>query len=308
MRKILFALVLLAFSKASFAQKSVAITIDDIPNVHIVEKDGSSRLLRRLDSLQIPVAIFINEANLNKTSAAKQNENLLKSWLLNKNVTPGNHSFSHPNYGEVGFEAFSEDVVKGEKLTREIIGKSGKKLEYFRFPFNAMGKDSAAHLRMEKFLRDKGYRSIPFTVENEDWMYTQLYERALKDRNQTLSDSIGEQYVGSCIRLFAYVDSLSTAMFGREIKHIYLCHDNQLNTDYLPKLIKGLEQRSYQMVSLADALEDPAYQSKDFYFGNAGFSWIYRWIKDPVKRKAAMRAEPVNSGIQRAFEEMNKAK
>jgi peptidoglycan/xylan/chitin deacetylase (PgdA/CDA1 family) len=291
-----------------YAQKAVSITIDDVPNVQIVENDGSSRLLNRLDSMQVPVAIFINEANLAKTDASDKNVQLLRSWLLNKYITPGNHSYSHPNYGDIGFDAFSKEVVKGEELTKAIIKGTGKKLEYFRFPFNAMGKDSAGQMRMERFLSQKGYKSTPFTVENEDWLYTQLYEKALKDGNHPLADSIGNQYVESCIKLFAYFDSLSVSMFTREIKHIYLCHDNQLNTDYLPRLIQSLKDRNYQMVSLAEAMNDPAYQSRNYYYGNFGFSWFYRWMKDVDRRKAAMRGEPSNPGIQRAFEEMNKAK
>ncbi|KAA0989754.1 polysaccharide deacetylase family protein [Dyadobacter aurulentus] len=302
----LFAFVLITFAAKS--QKSVSITIDDVPNVHIVEKDGSSRLLKRLDSLHIPVAIFINEANLMQTASSKENELLLKTWLLKDFITPGNHSYSHPNYGDVGFAVFSEEVIKGEKLTLEILKSTGKKLEYFRFPFNAMGKDSLAHVQMQEFLGKKAYQSTPFTVESEDWMYNQLYEKALEKGNKLLADSIGDQYVAASMKLFAYMDTISAAMFGRELKHIYLCHDNRLNTDYLPELVQALKEQNYKMISLKEAIADPAYQSVNYYYGNAGFSWLYRWMKDPVKRRAAMRAEPTNPGIQRAYEEMTKVK
>ncbi|KQS33353.1 polysaccharide deacetylase family protein [Dyadobacter sp. Leaf189] len=300
-------LALLLFGNAAQAQKSVAITIDDVPNVQIVERDGGSRLLKRLDSLHIPVAIFINEANLLKTGHAKQNQQLLKSWLVSDFITPGNHTYSHPNYGEAGFNAFSEDVIKGEKLTRKILAGTGKKLSYFRFPFNAMGKDSLAHLQMQQFLVQKGYRLTPFTVESEDWLYNELYEKALRKGNSALADSIADQYITMSLKLFSYIDSISVAMFGKEVRHIYLCHDNRLNTDYLPVLIQKLKDNRYQLVSLDEAMEDPAYRSIDYYHGNAGFSWLYRWMKHADKRKAAMRAEPLNPGIQRAYDEMKKS-
>ncbi|TLV01569.1 polysaccharide deacetylase [Dyadobacter luticola] len=290
-------------------QRSVSITIDDVPNVRLFTADGnSSKLLSRLDSMKLPVAIFINEQHLSASGDFEKNKNLLKTWLAKDFVTAGNHSFSHPNYGEIGFEAFSEDVVKGEKVTQEILAGSGKKLEYFRFPFNATGRDSLEQSKMRSFLMEKHYISTPFTVENEDWLYTQLYEKALSEGNKKLAASIGNQFIQMTLKRFDFFDSLSVAHYGKPIKQIYLCHDNRLNTDYLPLLVKKLKEKKYNFISLADAMSDPVYQSQDYYHGNAGFSWIYRWMGDLEKRRAAMRIEPENQDIQKAYEEMQRKK
>jgi peptidoglycan/xylan/chitin deacetylase (PgdA/CDA1 family) len=289
-------------------QKSVSITIDDVPNVHLLTGNGSSGLLEKLDSLNLPIAIFVNEANLNQTPAARQNKQLLKSWISRPYVTVGNHSFSHPNYAEVGFEAFKEEVVKGEVLTKELLKGTGKSLDYFRFPFNSMGKDSNDYDRMQEFLKERKYISTPFTVESEDWLYAQLYDKALKDGDAKRGKYIGTQYVEMSIKIFAFYDSLSVKTFGRPIKQIYLCHDSRLNTDYLPQLIQKLKVADYSFISLAEAMEDPAYKSKDYYKGPNGFSWFYHWLEDPAKRRVIMRAEPVNADIQKAYKEMNEGK
>jgi peptidoglycan/xylan/chitin deacetylase (PgdA/CDA1 family) len=180
MRRVFYSLLFAVLGPAAFAQqRSVSITIDDVPNVRLYEASGySSGLLQKLDSLNLPVAIFINEGRLKENKAFDKNKALLRNWVSREYITVGNHSYSHPNYGEVGLEAFKDEVLKGEELTRKMARNAGKKLEYFRFPFNAMGKDSSEQVRMQQFLTAHHYISTPFTVESEDWIYTQLYEMA----------------------------------------------------------------------------------------------------------------------------------
>ncbi|WP_026630671.1 polysaccharide deacetylase family protein [Dyadobacter alkalitolerans] len=289
-------------------QRSVSITIDDVPNVHLAKANGTSSLLQKLDSLKLPIAIFINEANLKQTPAAEKNKALLKSWVLRDYVTVGNHSYSHPNYAEVGYEAFKQEVIKGEVLTRQLLKGSGKSLNYFRFPFNSMGKDSVAFDRMQAFLKERKYINTPYTVESEDWLYAQLYDKALKEGDVQVAKSIGSQYVETSVEIFVFFDSLSVATYGRPIKQIYLCHDSQLNTDYLPQLVQKLKDQQYNFISLGDAMTDPVYQSKEYYKGPFGFSWVYRWIEDPARRRTMMRLEPQNVEIHKAYEAMNAKK
>ena len=136
------ALIFLCFiAQAAIAQhKEVSITIDDIPNVHVYKQHGfSSPLLNQINELKLPVAIFINERNVYLNEFEKENRQGLVKWLTNKNITPGNHSYSHMNYSDTSFAAFKEDVVKGAIITKETIKKNPL---YFRFPYNSMGKDS----------------------------------------------------------------------------------------------------------------------------------------------------------------------
>ncbi|MCF0074583.1 polysaccharide deacetylase family protein [Dyadobacter sp. CY261] len=305
--RLIFALFSIIGSAALAQERSVAITIDDVPNVHLYASHGnSSGLLKKLDSLNLPVAIFINEGNLRQNKAFEKNKELLQSWISRKYITVGNHSYSHPNYGEIGFDAFTAEVLKGEELTRKVAEQAGKKLEYFRFPFNGMGKDSAEQTRMQKFLTDHHYISTPFTVESEDWLYTQLYEKALKEGKIEEARAIGNRYVDLSLQLFEYFDRVAQVAAKKPVKQIYLCHDNQLNTDYLPVLVHKLREKQYRFISLQEAMADPAYQLPLRYYGNAGFSWIYRWIENVDNRRSLMRIEPVDKKAQQAYEAMTK--
>ena len=309
MKNYIILLIVSLISHIAIGQKSVAITIDDVPNVHLYKSDGySSGLLKKLDSLHLPISIFINEGNLKQTEAVAKNEALLKEWILKDYITVGNHSYSHQNYGDIGFNKFTDDILKGEKATKEMLNGSGKTMAYFRFPFNSMGKDSLEHERIQKFLSDKKYISTPFTVESEDWLYAELYNKAIKEQDIKSAKMIGGQYVQMTLKIFNYFDSLCVNTYGRSVKQIYLCHDSKLNTDYLSEIVKKLKEKDYQFVSLKDAMSDSVYKSKDYYQGNNGISWIYRWMENVEKRRAAMRAEPSNPEMQKAFEEMNKIK
>lgn len=310
MRMALLTVGAFAFALAAHAQeRSVAITIDDVPNVSLFAADGqSSGLLLKLDSLNLPVAIFINEGHLKQNEHFEQNRKLLESWISRPYVTVGNHTYSHPNYGDMGFDAFKDEVLKGEELTRKMAGDAGKQLEYFRFPFNGMGKDSAEQARMQAFLTENHYISTPFTVESEDWLFTQLYEKALREGNLDEARSIGNRYVDLTLKLFGHFEQVAMKVTGRPVKQIYLCHDNRLNTDYLQALIQKLKEKQYSMISLADAMSDEAYQLPLYYHGNWGFSWLYRWVKDPAVRRSLMQAEPSDKEAQQAYEALTKSK
>ena len=292
------ALILLCFiAQAAIAQhKEVAITIDDIPNVYVYKQHGfSSPLLNQINELKLPVAIFINENNVHLNEFEKENRQGLVRWLTNKNITPGNHSYSHMNYSDTSLAAFKEDVLKGSIITRETIKKNPL---YFRFPYNSMGKDSVAHYQIKSFLKEIGYINTPFTIESEDWAFNSSYEVALRNNDIEKAKQIGESYLTFTLQLFAYFEKLCKEMYGRNIKHIYLCHDNPLNADYLGELIKRLKHDGYAFITLDEALKDKVYQSKDHYTGRFGFSWVYRWQADEMKRKSLMKQEPVNKNLR----------
>jgi len=176
--------------------------------------------------------------------------------------------------------------------TKNILEGTNKRLSYFRFPFNATGKDSASHFAMEKFLNENGYVLTPFIVESSDWLLNSLYLDALKKNDLERAKIIGESYVKYTLEVFDYFEKLSVKEFNRNIKHIYLCHDNELNADYFGKLIDKLKERKYSFISLEDALKDEVYKQKDYYIGPSGMSWFYRWKKDPAVQQEMLRNSP----------------
>lgn len=317
MKNVLFS-VLLGVSGWSFCQtaadsdqltsreRRVAITIDDVPNTRSAEEfNNQSKLLEELDRKAVPVTIFINEKLIYRGDSIV-NKTILEQWMNRSYVTPGNHTYLHSRYSDVGYDAFSKDILKGEKLTRSLASKQGKELRYFRFPFNDLGKDSAQHVQMQQFLSNNNYISTPFTVETSDWMFGALYEMSLNDGDTTRAMELGEMYVEETIKSFRFFDSLMIAKYGRRIDQIYLCHDNRLNEDYLARLIDRLDAEGYAFISLDEAMKDEVYDQEDTYWKKWGISWCYRWM-NATDRKQAMMSEPNLGGIEEIYlNEVNK--
>lgn len=200
--KVLWLIISLINTSVSAQQKSISITMDDVPNTSKYEKDNfSATLLNVLDSLKIPFAIFINRSKITKNSFEDANKILLKKWIENDKSIVGNHTYSHSRYSEVGFDSFVKDIEQGEKLTKQYASLFNKNLEYLRFPYNDLGQDSTQHLQIRAFLESKNYLIAPFTIESSDWMFNYLYEYYLENKEYEKATAIGKQYVEKTIEL-----------------------------------------------------------------------------------------------------------
>lgn len=278
----------------------VAITIDDVPNTRNFSANNfNSKLLQELEAISIPVTIFINEGLVFRGDSIK-NKELLEQWISRSYITPANHTFSHSRYSEVGFEQFSLDVIKGARLSRKLASKYQKEVNYFRFPYNDLGIDSSEHVQIHRFLEEENYISTPFTIETSDWMFNALYEKYMNRGDSLKAGELGRMYVTQTLRSFAFYDSLMIAQYGRNVDQIYLCHDNRLNEDWLPELIRQLSVSGYDFISLEDALSDEVYNQQDVYWKKWGISWCYRWM-NPSDRKIWMQLEPDMGGVEEMY-------
>ena len=98
----------------------------------------------------------------------------------------------------------------------------------------------------------KKYSITPYTVESSDWMFNYLYEHYLKGNQLEEAKRIGNEYLKQTMVNFQFFDSLAVQKYGRTVHHIYLCHDNSINADYLPQLIQLLKNEQYSFISLGE--------------------------------------------------------
>lgn len=311
MKKLILTLIF-SFITFSLQAQSIAITIDDVPNTKLYKENNfNSIFLNKLDFNKIPATIFINEKLVYGTDHMDENFSLLNRWIHNRFITVGNHTFDHPWYSQVGFESFCLNVMQGEAISRQLTNKYEKELKYFRFPFNDLGKDSVQHLQIREFLESKDYQITPFTVESSDWMFSYIYEHYLISGEKQKAKEIAEAYIQKTLDLFDFFDSVALEQYGRKIDHIYLCHDNKLNSDYISILISKLKQKGYTFASLDEVLKDKIYSQPDNYYKKWGISWIYRWMKDAKERNTLMKKEPSileYHDVYRSLTELNKNK
>ncbi len=287
------------------AQRRVALTIDDIPNVELNrEQVGGSELLKRLDSLKVPVCAFFNERNADSLLSLGRDISVLEQWIAHPLVSPGNHSYSHPALSRIGSEAFLRDVERGEKHTRQLVKKHGKSLDYFRFPYNDLGLDSLQADSVAVGLTRRGYSIAPFSLESADYAYDEVYTSYLHRGDTVAAKIFAANYVRSTRKILLYLDSIALTLGQKKLSHIYLCHDNALNRDMLPDLVTMLRTMGFEFVSLQSVLKEGVYNRPTYYHGKHGISWVYRWISDSKRRKEAMKNEPSDLYMLSEYEKL----
>jgi hypothetical protein len=113
------------------------------------------------------------------------------------------------------------------------------------------------------------------TIDDSDWLFARVYSTLAAAK----ADPAGfrRRYLDYLDHQISYSEQAALALFERPIAHILLLHVNQLNADAMPDLLALLARRGYSVITLEQALRDPAYQSRDNYAGPEGISWLRRW-------------------------------
>ena len=262
-------------------QRMVAITIDDLPagaantmsGTEIVEM--TNKLLTTLREQKVPAVGFVNEQKLYKTGEDDDRIKALNLWL-DDGFDLGNHTFAHTSLNRVPLQAWEEEVIRGETVTRTLLAQHKMKLRYLRHPYLDAGSDLQTRREAEAFLTARGYRVAPVTMDAWDWMYAGVYEDARKRGDTALQKQLVDSYLEYTHAVFDYFEKASKDLFGYEPKQILLLHGNWLEADHIGELIELLRKRGYQFITLEDALGDGAYSSPDEYVGE-GTGWYDHW-------------------------------
>ncbi|KAB2837910.1 MAG: polysaccharide deacetylase family protein, partial [Melioribacteraceae bacterium] len=256
------------------------------------QKDRTEKLLKTFKKYEIPVVGFVNEYKLFINDTLKEERlEVLKQWNDN-NFELGNHTYSHRSLNRISVEEYEQDILKGERFTKELLAENGKQLRYFRYPFLQKGNEEIKKIAIEKFLKEQNYINAPVTVDNSEWVFARAYDVAIQENDSAKIKMLGEKYIEYMTIVFGYFEKQSEFLFQREIKQILLLHANALNTDYFDKLCEMMLNRNYKFITLEEALKDPVYEKEENYVGNWGFSWINRWALTDGKGKDFYKDEP----------------
>jgi peptidoglycan/xylan/chitin deacetylase (PgdA/CDA1 family) len=289
-----------SFSLFSFSQKKhVCFTLDDLPVVSYRLKDPtdqkelSEKLIFSLNKYKIPAIGFVNEKKLfDSAGIIKFQVDLLKSWI-DRGLELGNHTFSHPDYNNVSLKQFSQDVLKGEIITRELLHSRNMTLKYFRHPFLHAGNTKEKADSLKNFLVDHGYIAAPVTIDNEDYLFAAVYEKSKIDNDTKLMKQIGHDYLKYMEKKVIYYEHQANKLFGRNINQILLIHASFLNSDYMDSLALMFVKNNYDFISMDKALEDKVYETEITRYGNWGISWLDRWALSQGKKSDFFKDEPV---------------
>ncbi len=285
MKLVLVLAILAAVTGARAQQRSIAVTIDDLPVVS-TRRDMKNRqeitrkLIAHVRKAEVPAVGFVNENKL--YSDGKRDEQqvaLLKMWT-DAGLELGNHTYSHRSLNAIALDEYQQDVIKGEPITKELLTASNQNMRYFRHPFLQTGRTLEIKAKFAEFLASRGYTIAPITFDNADYIFSRAYDLAFDKGDKKLMKQVGDAYVPYMEAKLDYWERQSKKLFGREMAQTMLIHANFINSDYFDDLAKMMKRRGYRFVTLDEALKDVAYRLPDNYLGPAGISWLHRWARD----------------------------
>ncbi|MBY0503379.1 MAG: polysaccharide deacetylase family protein [Bryobacteraceae bacterium] len=222
------ALIFLLAAAIAFAERQVAITIDDLPRGGDAGSCGGDLLafnrafLVPLRAARIPFSGFVNEGRCQEKLGAAGLGAVLRPWK-EAGAELGNHTAGHPNYHQTPREEFFAGILEGARVTEQVIGVPVK---YFRHPFLHMGKTLEDKRALETFLRAHGYVIAPITIDTSDYVYAAIYPQA---KDAPTRQRIRTDYLRHMEELFSFFEKRSREVLGREIAQTLLIHANQLN-------------------------------------------------------------------------------
>jgi peptidoglycan/xylan/chitin deacetylase (PgdA/CDA1 family) len=287
-------LAVIATPRTAAPERTVAVTFDDLPatTAGVVANDVASleKLTRQLLSAvrkhRIPAVGFVNEGGLfvegEGPGGVDARKGLLRMWL-DAGLELGNHTYSHRDLNRLPLDQFQADVLRGETVTRALLkererrGEKEQRLRYFRHPFLHVGADLKVRRAFEAFLSSHGYTVAPVTVDSDEFVYAAAYAKALRRGDSATAARIADDYLRYMEEVFTFFEDVSRRVTGREIAQILLLHANSLNADRFDALAEALKRRGYRFVSVAQALEDPAYRLRDEFVGAPSNSWFNHW-------------------------------
>jgi peptidoglycan/xylan/chitin deacetylase (PgdA/CDA1 family) len=273
----------------------VALTVDDLP---FVKANGSGdalaanrKLLQAFARHHVPVTGFVVQKGVEELDPGSGTA-ILSSWVEG-GFDLGNHSYAHSDFNDLSIGQFEGQVIGGEAAIGPLMREAGRKLKFFRFPFNHTGDTKDKHDALAAFLAQRGYQLAPCTIETEDWMFNSSYGLMLARHDDASARRLRADYLTFTGAQIDYFDRLNEQVWGRAIPQIMLIHDNQLNADVAEELLALFERRLYRWVSLPEAESDPAYQFPDTFVTNFGPMWGYRWARErDVKVDGRLEPDP----------------
>ncbi|HTZ48162.1 MAG TPA: polysaccharide deacetylase family protein [Verrucomicrobiae bacterium] len=280
-------------SRGQTPQRTVAITIDDLPAASANNMTGAeifamtSKLLTTLRDQKVPAIGFVNEDKLYKLGDVDDRIKALNLWL-DDGFELGNHTFAHTSLNRVPLPVWEEEVIRGETVTKYLLAQHKMNMRFLRYPYLDAGLDLQTRREAEAFLTSRGYHVAPVTMDAWDWMYGGIYEDARKQGDTALQQKLLESYLSYTTTIFDYFEKQSKNLFGYEPKQVLLLHATWLEADHIGDLLDLLRKRGYQFISLADAISDPAYSSPDNYVGE-GTGSIDHWA---ITRGQPLMGEP----------------
>jgi uncharacterized protein (TIGR02246 family) len=269
----------------------VLITVDDLPiaagRLH-PDDAGRERLTRDLLAVlrkhEIKAIGFVTWRNVRDAAG----ERLLDLWLEDGHEL-GNHSYTHPDYPRMDAEAYVADMEKARATLGAFLEARGRRLRYFRFPFLREGDTAAKLARMREWLQATGQRSVPVTIDTQDWSFEEPWVTAQRKPDPARLTRLGEDYQHALRLQSLLYTAAGDALFQRPTPQILLIHANAVGAAQWDALFTWMKGRGFRFAAADEILADPALAEAPPFLGRYGGS-LWDRIRH-VRRQSTAREQ-----------------
>jgi peptidoglycan/xylan/chitin deacetylase (PgdA/CDA1 family)/ketosteroid isomerase-like protein len=271
----------------------VLVTVDDLPiasgRLH-PDDAGREQLTRDLLAVlrkhEIKAVGFVTWRNVKDAAG----ERLLDLWLKEGHEL-GNHSYTHPDYSRTETEAYVADMEKGRAALGAFLEARKRRLRFFRFPFLREGDTAAKLDRMREWLQATRQRSVPVTIDTQDWSFEEPWVTARGKADTARLARLGEDYQHA-LRLQALTyTAAGDALFERPTPQVLLLHANAVGAAQWDALFSWMKGRGFRFATADQVLGDPVFYELPSFRGRYGGS-LWDRIRH-VRRVAGVRGEVV---------------
>jgi len=239
----------------------------------------------------VPVTGFVIQQRV-ESLPSSSGVQILRDWI-SQGFDLGNHTCSHPDINRLSMEQIKDEIVRGESTLGPLLKEAGKKIEFFRFPFNHTGETEEKHAAIVGFLAQRHYHLATCTIDSSDYVFNDTYIRILTSRDDRAAQRLRREYLDYTSAEIDYYAALNKQVVGYEPPEVMLLHDNRLNADTIEQVLALFEKRGYRFVSLSAAHADAAYRTPETYITKFGPMWGYRWAKErDIIVDGSLEAEP----------------
>src|SRR5260370_3015334 len=191
--------------ESEYNSKAVDITVDDLPGAvpgmgsweavgDLKDFEKINRAIPRiLKSHHAPAIGFVNEWKL-QVSGERDARVALLQWWLDAGLTLGNHTYTHASFQTTPLDQYEDETIRGEVVTRALMKAAGQEEKYFRHPFLMTGPTPEAKMAFDAFLKERGYRVAPVTVDNDDYQFNDVLGAALKSKDKQITHKTRPAY------------------------------------------------------------------------------------------------------------------
>ncbi len=213
--------------------------------------------------------------------------------------------YKHTWFHDTPLDEYIANAERNEQITKEILSEKNLSLRYFSYPFLNTGRTAEDHRRFENWLTNRNLKSVKYTFDNQEWMYSFAYDAARKDNDGNKMSEIQAEYLDYMTKMTEHYEAYSQEMFGRDIAQTLVLTPSRLVADTADEFFGMLEKRGYRFVSMDEAQSDEAYQTKEMHVETqSGISWFERW--QMAKGKKLRDEPPVSQSVFRIWEKRDK--